>query len=61
MILDRDGSIDALPLEKVIGFLTKNYKSMNYRYEELNSIFSDDFEVNFTNVVMEDLKTFVKK
>ena len=61
MILDRDGSIDALPLDKVIGFLTKNYKSMNYRYEELNSIFSDDFEVNFTNVVMEDLKTFVKK
>ena len=61
MILDRDGSIDALPLDTVIGFLTKNYKTMNYRYDELNSVLGDNFEVNFTNIVMEDLKTFVKK
>lgn len=61
IILDRDGSIDILPLDKVVGFLTNNYKTINYRYDELNSILGDDFEVNFTNVVMEDLKTFVKK
>lgn len=61
MILDRDGSIDELPLDKVVGFLTKNYKTINYRYDELDSILSEDFEVNLTNVVMEDLKTFVKK
>lgn len=61
IILDRNGSIPSLPLDNVVGFLTKKYKFMDYRYDELDQILNNDLEVNFTKIVIEDLKKFIKK